>query len=468
MPVSDGAGQASVAESNLSARVWLDVSAAQDGRAPLFEWLVVRLLAEGFSITAQRERAQVELTVGPRESDTGGWQVSASGVSTRRFEVPPGDDPGIARLELLHRSVDALEAVQPRTDQGDRPATPVFALDVVAEPSLRRRSALESAIAVAVLRAGGDLAPRAHADQLVCAVSGSRPPQIHLVLAADECAAGTTVPAPPGSTSVPDGPDGPDEPDIEPDIDASLDSAAIVRRTESLVASVLAESELVAVPVEVEPPDAEAGSDPAPADPEPGARDEEQAPGLNALSGRDVAGEPVQWRNAPRVLRGGVAVGVLARRSAADLMVAASGMYGREPGVSGWLDLQIVPSRGLNLQVVETTPAAGLRIRALSRGRISLDTGALLGVQLHSYALNVTEPSGFGSRDRATLADFAAKAMLGLSVRLWRDSEFIALLRGGAVGRARDHRLNGTTLWSRGAWFFGASVGLNFGRNLDR
>ena len=457
MLVADADGPPVAAERTLSPRVWLDVSATRDARAPLFDWLVVRLLAEGFSVTAQRDRAQVELTVAPRESDVGGWQVSASGLSTRRFEVTAAEDPGIARLELLHRSVDALEAVQPRADRGDRRQTPAFALSVVAEPSPKRRSALESAIAVAVLHAGGDLAPRTHADQLVCAVSGSRPPQIQLVSAADECADGPTVSASLASPT-------------DPDIGAGLDSAAIVRRTESLIASALTASELTAsaltaVPAEV---DADATPDAAPAKLKPAARDEERAPGLGDSSRRDGVEDPVRWRNAPRVLRGGVGVGVLARSNAADLMVAASGMYGREPGVSGWLDVQVVPSRGPNLQVVETTPAAGLRIRALTLGRISLDAGALLGVQLHSYTLTVIESSGFVARDRATMADFAAKAMLGVSVRLWRDSEFIALLRGGAVGRARDHRLNGTTLWSRGAWFFGASVGVNFGRKLDR
>lgn len=200
---------------------------------------------------------------------------------------------------------------------------------------------------------------------------------------------------------------------------------------------------------------------PAPKPPQPPAADDEVAPGLAATVTPRTRAR--LWPESALTVRGGVAVGVVSRSAAADLLIAASGYLGREPGVSGWLDVQVWPSFvDASLRIVEAVPAAGLRVRVLTRGRWSLDTGALLGVQLHRYSFTQTDVDSFSS-GRGLAIDISTEAAVGASFRMGGRHEIQALLRVGQSGRSREHISQGTERWRRGAWRIGASLGVTFG-----
>ena len=76
-------------------------------------WLKAQLVDEGYTLAPEENGATIELIVEPEPST--GWVVTATGVDRETFVVEVGDDIAVARLELLHRAVDALEAVEPRS-----------------------------------------------------------------------------------------------------------------------------------------------------------------------------------------------------------------------------------------------------------------------------------------------------------------------------------------------------------------
>ena len=163
---------------------------------------------------------------------------------------------------------------------------------------------------------------------------------------------------------------------------------------------------------------------------------------------------PASWRDPRLVLRGGVAAGVVLRALRPDPNIGGSLFLGREPGPSLWVDLQVFPSAN----VVEAIPALGLRLRAQTQGRLSVDLGGLVGVYTQRYDFVI----------RGTLVDVSGEAALGFAVAFWRGHEFFALARFGGVRRTYAHRLGLETLWRRVAWRFGLQAGITFGRRLRR
>lgn len=390
----------------------VDVRAALGDPAasgPLFEWLVVRLLEEGYAL-AGGDDADVDLEIGATSPTA--WIVRATGQSSHAFDVTLGDDPSVLRLELLHRAVDALAAAG-RRESITLLRAPMFAVELSGTVEASEELALRGAIAIAILGGGGAVAPaRASANHTVCVAPGVPQPAVTLVAAHEPC------------------------PDLGPHV-APVTAAAM---TAALVRTVVSSTRFVPL--------------------DDSGLDDEVAPGLRRGATRPAAAR----HERPVVVRGGAAVGFVARNPALDAAVTTSLFIGREPGPSAWIDLQLWPStRNDGLVVFETVPAVGLRLRPATMGRFSVDLGALLGLQTHTYGV-----------DRASLhvdgvaADVSGEAAIGFALRVWRDHEVQLLVRGGLSGRRREHTDRDEVLWRRGAARIVTTLGMAFGRRLSR
>ncbi|MEM6992901.1 MAG: hypothetical protein AAF721_20465 [Myxococcota bacterium] len=409
-----------IAEAPSTPTVWVDQDDAS-GDPEVTGWLLVRLLVEGYPVARTEAQANVTLRIDAPTEDNG-WRVAADGDSTEQFQVVAEGDPAIARLELLQRAVDAVEAVQPRAT-AESPS-PRFALELAPELPLELRAETERQLADAVLRQGGGLAPtRQGADFVLCGAAGRPTPQLSVVAPEEPCADATLRPPPLVSTS--------------------LHARRLV--TEALETTTVADPFVT----EPEPPLVEGLAEPRP-EPEP---DEDEAR---------------RWPDSRLMIRGGVSGGVMARFFFADAVVAMSGFIGREPGVAGWLDLQIVPSaRVPGLRIVDVFPQAGVRLRPLRRHRFALEVGALAGMQLHVFQFSgrVGEQTFSG---QGVNFDATGELAVGVSVGLWRDHELSLLARAGRSSRFRAHTLAGASLWERSAWRVGGTLGVTFGRELRR
>lgn len=398
----------------------------------LTQWLVLRLLDDGYPLVAYREAADVELTVAANTD--GLWSVEATGKSTVTFDVEAAEDPAVARLEVLHRSFDALEDVEPTTPTQPPPAAVSLSVAEGSPPTLAPQ------VAVGVIAAGARLVPSSEGASLqVCASQQpEREPQISVIDAGLDCA---SAEAPPAAT-------GPVETDSTPP-----DTGAIVSRAAKVVAAALDSSRAPAeevVPIEP-PPAPKAGTD------------EERPPGLEPS--RNVG--PRRRGRGPVVFRGGVGGGLIGRTTTpgsaeADGLLTAGLSLGFEPGIEGWLEVQVRPSVVVDpLIVVETFPAIGLKYRTFTVRRLSLDIGGLVGPEIHTYRL--TREGLPTSRGNHAVA--SAEAMLGFAFKIWKEHEIQAQFRVGG-GRERIHQAGDVVLWQRDGVRFGAVLGITLGKVL--
>lgn len=393
------------------------------------QWLVVRLLEDGYALTTSPAAAHAQLAVD--ENGAGGWTVTATGVSTVIYDVEPATDAAVLRLELLHRSIDALEDVAPAVPARPQPAVSL-SVSKTSLPSLAPR------IAAGILAAGVTLVPAGTPAELrVCAEQSSEdePPQVSIDEGDGDCGSGA------GSGAV-----------------ASGD--AILPSTKSLVAAAIANLSM--------PASSDAREDAAWAEEEPQPvvppapdpeEDPERPPRLEPTPTRTRARTPLA--GAPYVLRGSVAAGFLSRGPATDALVATSLTIGREPGIRGWLELQARPVTVVGpLRVVEVVPAIGFKLRPLTVSRVSLETGLLVGGEIHTYQLQAEQAT-----NRGTHAAVSLEAALGVAIRVWRLHEVHVGLRLGR-GPERIHRVQGTEVWRRAAFRIGATAGFSFGMGV--
>lgn len=383
------------------------------------DWLVVRLLEDGYPLAASSSAAQVELIV--TASDTGGWSVTAVGESTSSFAVETASDPAVMRLELLHRSLDALEDVAPKPASESHPATVVFSVAEDASPELAPQ------VAADILAAGATLVPAGHSAQLRVCADPSGPgqaAQISVVEGALACDAAR---------------------DQEPNTGST---------TQQVVAAMAAlDSKDTEAAEEAEPePEPEVV---APVEP---AVDPERAPGLEPEERRPVL---VANGRAPYVIRGGPSVGLVGRLAVVDAVFGASMTIGREPGMQGWLELQLRPMNVVGpFQVIEVVPLIGFQIRPVKARRFSMLAGALLGPEVHSWQLRVD-----GATSRGAHVSASMEGAVGFAVEVWKHHEVQVTFRGGGSNE-RVHRLGGREIWRRNAMRLGATVGFMFGRPL--
>ena len=399
-----GALAASPAASPLRVRVVAERDAVSD-------WLVARLLEEGFTVTGAGD-AQIDLSVARADRT---WELGVDGATHEQLAVPIDEDDVVARLELLHLAVGALDSVAPRVPEHAEVSTFAIELAPVFAPILH--TAIEAELARAVLDSGAALAPaRASASFVLCAGFADG--------AVDVAVRGADEPCPAAEAST-----------------ASVREQAV---------------EVVAIALHGVSESAASAVTPA--------KDSERAP----LGERQPTPTPLAsrrtWREAGLYVRGGASLGVIGRVRATDPVLAASLFVGREPGVAAWFDLQIWPeARARDLFVLEVLPAAGMRMRAWSRGRLAIDVGGLFGIQAHGYRF------GRGDQRATGIAfDVSGEGAIGLAIRLWRAHELLLLLRGGRSSRDRRHALGDEIVWRRSSWRIGATIGLTFGRELRR
>lgn len=405
-----GASQGATEPARVRLVTAVEAAATDDPAAELlFDWLVVRLLEEGYAI-ASGDEADVELAVVPGDSQT--WIVRASGSSSAAIDVALDGDASVVRLEVLHRAIDVLVAA------GRRPATQprrtAFAFEISAAIAASEVPPLQRSIALAILHAGGVVSPsRTWAEQVVCVGPGGAREAVTLVDATAACPASI----------------------------AAVEPAAAAEVAGELVRTRL-------------------GAEQVPFDDESPLVETEVPPRLV----REPEPPPSAWASAPLVVRGGAAVGMVARMKAIDPALTASLVVGREPGLGAWIDLQLWPgTRTDMLRVFEAVIAAGLRVRPVTVGRFALDLGVLLGLQLHGYRF-----SRAPVEDRGVALDVSGELAIGFAIRLWRDHELQLLVRGGRSGREREHVLRddfrAQPLWYRNAWRVSATLGMAFGR----
>lgn len=371
------------------------------------EWLVVRLLEDGYPLTASPEAAQIELAISARAE--GGWSVTATGESSASFDVAASNDQAVTQLELLHHSLDALEDVTPRASGQPLPA----ARFSVAEHA---PASVGSQLAAEVLAAGVTLVPSGAQAQLhVCGEQrpGEAWPRVVVVDGRAQC---------------------PWPLDVAPGTDTRRAIAEAMEGDESEPWV----PEVVDMPQESE---------------------DERPPGLESepppRRGRTL------MRNAPWVVRGGASIGPVVRGRTVDTLLTADLHIGREPGLGAWIEFQIRPATVTgDFRVVELMPAIGGQLRPLEIRRFSLLLGALVGVELHRYRLR---PEGIATAGLDV--GWSSEAMLGAAFAVWKRHEVQLGLRVGR-GAGREHRFNGERIWGRRAARVGVTLGFMFGKEL--
>lgn len=388
----------------------------------LTDWLVVRLLADGYPLAALSDDARVELSVHPSEG--AGWTVTATGASTVTFQVEAAADPAVTRLELLHRSLDALEDVEPNPATNPPAATVALRVPEDAPPELAAQ------VAADILAAGATLVPAGREAQLqVCAEGrpGSEGARISVIDGAADCA--TT-----------------EEPGAS--VFDAVHFASTTQRVEAAIAELHAEptpAEPTPVVPEVEPP------------PPPPAEDDERPPGLEPETRRVLTPDG----RSPPVLRGGAAFGMLARVTNLDPVFLGSAMIGREPGLQGWLEFHVRPATVTGpLTIVEVFPAVGLQSRPVAVGRFAFIAGGLVGADVHRWQLRAQ-----GSTTQGTDVSLSGELMLGVAIAVWKIHEVHLSFRAGGSPE-RIHSFDGEEIWSRHPLRLGLTAGFMFGRNL--
>lgn len=386
--------------------------------------LLLRLLEEGYALTGRESQAAVSLTISEQEAylagcDRGtrpfddcspdGWVVEAHGATSVRFVVAADTDPAVTELEVYHRAIDALEASQPRAADDRR--DPTFGIYDSPFLSDSEVADAEQEVLAGALLAGGTIVSLGQRSEYVLCVISTQP---GYALArrpeGEPCPARVAI--------------------------APATSRPRVRAGQ-LVSEVL--------PREPTPARAPADADPK----------------------RKKWSNPV-WPNARSMLRGGAAAGIVVRGPAVDPSFTASALWGRERGFSLWLDLQIWPSAARpRLQVIETVPAVGMRLRAVEEDRVALDMGALVGLLFHSWRFDA-QGSDFEESDTGWVVDGSLELAIGPTLKLWRDHELIVLGRAGWTGVPRAHTDAFDDLWLRSGWRLAVTAGINFGREVPR
>ena len=386
--------------------------------------LLLRLLEEGYALTGRESQAAVSLTISEQEAfppgcDLGtrpfddcspaGWAVQARGATAVRFVVAADADPAVTELEVYHRAIDALEASEPRT--ADERRDPTFG--IYYSPFLSDAEVVdaEQEVLAGALLAGGTIVSLGHrSDYVMCVISTQPGYALARRPDGEPCPARVAI--------------------------APTTSRPRVRAGQ-LVSEVLPrESTRPRTPTYAEPK-------------------------------RKKWSDPV-WPDARAMLRGGVAAGVVVRGQAADPSFTASALWGRERGFSLGLDLQMWPSAARpRLQVIETVPAVGVRLRAVEEDRVALDMGALAGLLFHSWRFDAQD-SAFDESGTGWIVDGSLEFAVGPTLELWRDHELVVLGRAGWTGVPRAHTDAFEQLWLRTGWRLSLTAGINFGRELRR
>lgn len=373
----------------------------------LRDQLMLRLLEEGYPLAPTAEDATRTLRV---EATPRGIRVQARGEDTRTFEVSTG---AVLPLEAVHRAMEALDEVTPRTHPTGAP-TPRHALYVDASPAgpgaspeaLRRtlvQRLLERRITV--------VPPEADPDAVLCAESRGNVVALSRASDVEGCREASLTPQLVALEQ--------DEPERVA-LEASLDT-------------LLPDPTQVQPSLEIEP----IGPANGPA-----------TVGLSSSRTPASEGRGV-------VVRIGARTGIYGRLTAADAAVGTSLRVGGEPGPGALLDVLMVPASAPDISIFEASVSGGFGwMFALSR-TVGLHLQGLGGVQVHRFRQR--------GADAGHRVDWTAELPVGVSLRVARGLQIDLSLRAGRSGRAREHRVDDVVVWSRSAWRIGGSVGLSYG-----
>lgn len=377
--------------------------------ARLQGWVAARLVQERYTVVPEADAAQWTITV---EQAPEGWRLEVRGEQVARETIAHGDE-GIERLELLHRTVEALERVPPIAPSPSAEPPPRLHLSIAEPSDTGEGGALESQVVAAVLERGLALSGVSGAADANLCVSRIVEGMVRVAV-------------------------GPSDESCE----ASMEGASSISMDELAVGL---------PPILPRP----ATSGASPTDDAVAVSDESavsepvESPRAPAVDNRPWAG---RWAHPVRVLRIGIAGGLVSRLRPVDGAVGAHVRFGREPGVGVRVDLDVWPSVHDAVRVVETAPSVGLDARVISTDLLALDIGVLVGPVVHSYAV-----TGGSEGNRV---DWNLTLPVALSFRIAAGLEGSLGLRIGRAGRARSHVINGEEVWARDAWRVGASLGL--------
>ena len=396
----------------LGPTVSVDAEPADAARDELRRFVALRVLQEGYDVTADRERADARVHVRVREEGT---EVSVQGATaTRSFAVEPGP-AALQRLEVLHRTLIGIEAVAQPDPEAIR--EPGLSLSL-SEPS-DQAEPLMAAMVAAALADGRRVTTDAHPDDtLVCITPRGELAEIAIGPAVDGCAPATAVVS------------------LTDDVDASARDVVQQSQAPALVLP------------EPSPPPAEPRADPIVEDasvppPDVGLRRDDEVP----LQGPPRAG-----------LRLGMEGGIVARAPTVDATVRTRVRAGAYDGVGGRLELAVIPSSNANIRVVDTILAVGpdWQHRLGKRGGVHL--AATVGADIHTYAI-----------DSWSAADvsWVCGLPLSASVALRGDTRMHLSVLPEVTGVATTHDVNGDEIWRRSAWRIGAAVGFSYGWRIE-
>ncbi len=132
---------------------------------------------------------------------------------------------------------------------------------------------------------------------------------------------------------------------------------------------------------------------------------------------------------------------------------------GKASGVNVGGTVEFIPSHTPTLSVLETLPGLALGAR-VGRRRVTFHGDAIVGLLVH----DVIWGGGLGGHTRAI--DLALTAPLGISVWMTRGLDVDLSFRTGFSSRRHRHDGIDGTVWTRGIWRFGASLGFTYGWEL--
>ncbi len=398
----------------LGPSVSVDTEPADAAHDELRRFVALRVLQEGYDLTADRERADARVLVRVRDEGT---EIQVQGAAaTRSFAVEPGP-AALQRLEVLHRALIGIEAVARVEPDAER--DPGVSLSL-SEPSDRAES-LMAAVVAAALADGRRVTTDAHPDDtLVCITPRGDLAEVAVGPAVDGCAPATAVVS------------------LQDDVDASARDVMQQTQASSWILP--------------EPPE---GKESFEAQPEP----PPEAPAVVPVEATLRRDEEVPLQGPARAgLRLGMEGGIVARAPTVDASFRARVRAGAYDGMGGRLELGVIPSSNEKIQVVDTVLAVGPDWQHRIGKRGGVHVAATLGADIHTYAVD-----SWSAADVSWVCGLPVAA----SVELRGETRMHLSVLPEVSGVATSHAVNDGEVWRRSAWRIGAAVGFSYGWRIE-